>query len=455
MIFMIRKDFFESLFKGTKHDIELRALPSRTTLFTRDVEEIESFCQKRKDENQYFGVGTREGKRGTKEHVREIPALFVDIDFHGGSDAGREASERLSSFTHKPSAVIHSGGGFHAYWFLAKPFTPAIDIEPYLKGLCKNLEGDLKAAECARILRIPGTVNQKYPRSVEIVELDPDRRYEIEDFAAMVVTGDSYRQTLEYADMRGSRKKPAVIYESAPMKPCIDAMLRQNFDKVAHLSRNAISVAIISELMRLGWEERKIAGTILGWNENNIKPINENKLRENLAYTLQQDYGYSCRHDLLKQFCPFASKTLCPYGKEMAKAKYFNNRSFLQYGWQIILKNAPKDVYYIGLPELERRKGVGPGGTIFANEREIAQWSGVSLKSVTPALRELEKYGLITFTIGTPRVWERKATEIRRTLPIPKPSVNGEEKIPGEREKSKHIETVWDKTSMEGGINAY
>ena len=414
-----REDFFNCLYNDTTHDIELRAIPSKKTLFTRNIKDINSFCLEYIHDDLYFGVGTREGKRGKKQNVRETPALYIDIDFKDNSESELEILEKLLLFAPKPSIIIHSGGGLHVYWVLNVPYSPAIEVEPYLKGLCHSLGGDPKAAECSRILRIPETTNHKYPTNVTIHEFTPDLRYDISEFAI-------YRQNLPVT-YKIDKKYNSSDISSNPqiMKPCFTKMLATNFDKTKHISRNEVSVAITSELKRLGYEDEKIIKRVLRWNENNIKNIKREKLLENVNYTLNKDYNYSCFQPLLKIFCQFELQSNCEYYAYKGKKKYFNNRPFLQYGWQNILSNASKDIYYIALPELERRKGVGAGGRIYANQNEIAKCAGISTKNMRTHLKELALHKLIVFEIGTPRVWEGKATMIQRLLPIPKPPMKG------------------------------
>jgi hypothetical protein len=92
----------------------------------------------------------------------------------------------------------------------------------------------------------------------------------------------------------------------------------------------------------------------------------------------------------------------------------------LEYGWQNFLSNSAKDLYYLGIIELERRLGVGAGGNVIANHKRLSQIAGISPKSVGKALLELSQTPLIKhFKMGKPRKWEGKATEIQRAIPIP------------------------------------
>ncbi len=69
----------------------------------------------------YFAVGLRRPgltrwKRGGAAEVVALPALFVDVD-----DTSLETLARLQYAQLKPSCIVSSGGGYHAYWWLNEP----------------------------------------------------------------------------------------------------------------------------------------------------------------------------------------------------------------------------------------------------------------------------------------------------------------------------------------------
>lgn len=179
-----RRLIYELMLSSTNHDIELRALPSRYRVITRSVEKMEWFVRHNWWSNLYFGVYTREGG-GRAEHVREGIWLFADLDFKGYEGGETEALSYLETFEFKPTLLIHSGGGYHAYWMLDE--TIMVDernTRGILLGIADALKSDRAVCDIARILRIPGTYNFKYdpPRLCHIVSYDQDRRYSLSDF---------------------------------------------------------------------------------------------------------------------------------------------------------------------------------------------------------------------------------------------------------------------------------
>lgn len=139
----------------------------------------------------YFAPCLRREKVGKAESAALLPALWVDIDCDGDANRYNTAFDKLNSFELKPSAVVDSGGGLHAYWFLAEPFPLEDDsardkAASILRGLSEALGGDNQYVKSvASVMRLPGSINTKPDRSsatVSVLELHPDRRYTIEQF---------------------------------------------------------------------------------------------------------------------------------------------------------------------------------------------------------------------------------------------------------------------------------
>jgi len=99
----------------------------------------------------YFGVGLRgenfgEHRRGGNDDVVAIPALWADIDILGPAHketalplAEDEALAFLDNLPLKPSIVVNSGHGLHAYWILDKPLV--IETQAQRKNITEALRG--------------------------------------------------------------------------------------------------------------------------------------------------------------------------------------------------------------------------------------------------------------------------------------------------------------------------
>ena len=178
-----RATFFHRLYQYCEGAVELRALPSRKRAFI-DFDwgfNPDPFCQESAKDNLYFGVATRDGKGGGKDNIIHIPALWADIDY---KETPRELiAERLKQFPFNPSIIVRSGGGIHIYWCLKEPADPSEipQVEDANRRIAHALGGDLNACDAARILRVPDTINHKYPAKCEVAQLN-DFHYEVEDF---------------------------------------------------------------------------------------------------------------------------------------------------------------------------------------------------------------------------------------------------------------------------------
>jgi uncharacterized protein DUF3987/primase-like protein len=185
--------FLARLFANTVYDVELRALPSAARLFTRRPLLARRFIEEHgTTQNIHFGVATRE-EGGTKAHCREIVALWADIDFKVTAEP--QAWELIKTFPFPPSLVIRSGGGIHLYWLLdGRVEADAHRIEPILRGLTVALRGDNAAAEIAHVMRVPGSLNQKYTpaRACNLLEANWERRYALADFEQFTLTPDHH-----------------------------------------------------------------------------------------------------------------------------------------------------------------------------------------------------------------------------------------------------------------------
>lgn len=161
--------------------------------------------------NIYFGVHpvteiptlNSLGKPTPPEHVRSriaivaaVNCLFAEYDAKD-FDGNKEATlEHIRTLRPLPSAVVDSGGGYHAYWLLDEPII--IDSD-HGRKLLQHLQatwvdrmgGDDGAKDLARVLRVPGTFNVKpayapdFPQ-VRVLHLDISYLYVLDDLAALL-----------------------------------------------------------------------------------------------------------------------------------------------------------------------------------------------------------------------------------------------------------------------------
>lgn len=131
----------------------------------------------------YFGVLPRLGRQGSQQSVQSASCLYADVD---GGDEGVEGAKALLCECELPlpDIAVKSGGGIHAYWLLKEPILLCSHAQrevynAVLRRLARRIGGssplahaDMSAAECARVLRVPNTINHKRenePRTVKTV----------------------------------------------------------------------------------------------------------------------------------------------------------------------------------------------------------------------------------------------------------------------------------------------
>jgi hypothetical protein len=124
--------------------------------------------------NCYFSVNEvidPESKKASKENIKAVHWLHVDIDARAGHDRIEEldrikrlVTTELPEGVPKPTCVVFSGGGYQCFWKLEEPI-PVYGKEAAWKEAeryNRQLELLFKADSCHnvdRIMRLPGTMN--------------------------------------------------------------------------------------------------------------------------------------------------------------------------------------------------------------------------------------------------------------------------------------------------------
>jgi hypothetical protein len=165
------REYLAALFEGAPGLVEIRPLPSTARAFfaPTDYTGMRAFLERHArdvpSDELFVGVAARrDDTSGTAENCATLRALFADLDFKMLPEA--QARDRLARFRFAPSLVIFSGHGLHAYWLLQEALdltTPAAraSAKQLLVRLAAALGADPSAAEVARVLRPPGTLNRK------------------------------------------------------------------------------------------------------------------------------------------------------------------------------------------------------------------------------------------------------------------------------------------------------
>ncbi len=205
-------DFLTAIFgdKPANHNILVwtlnRSEDSKRNNFFTSIEEAASYAMQNKPEgtDTYFCVGTlpklKKG-RGKLADVLGIGSIHLDVDIQNAAAHKKnnlpatieEAIAFVNSVALKPSIIVFSGYGIHAYWLLKKFIS--FDDEETRQAAMKLIESwqkmfKWKAAQLGydvdatqditRVLRVPDTMNWKVPEApveANVLFLDTTLRY--------------------------------------------------------------------------------------------------------------------------------------------------------------------------------------------------------------------------------------------------------------------------------------
>ena len=173
--------FLKSLYQHCDEGfINLRFLPSKETLSIplSEIETIPAILKTHKDQDCYFAIATRINGDGPKADILQIPFLWVNLDLYKLTDKEKEENrQRFKNSPLKPAFTIDFGGGCYLLWILKEPVSreEIPRVENLLKRLASYFHGDMSATDAS--LRIPGSLNHKYPHTpqVTIKDFHPER----------------------------------------------------------------------------------------------------------------------------------------------------------------------------------------------------------------------------------------------------------------------------------------
>lgn len=263
--------FFEEVFRSIPDEagfIEVRTIGEGeawqewVSLQAHDLDEAMSaaVAQAPAGHDIYFGVLPRMARRGLAIDVRLVSGvLWVDIDAKRfeGRFPKLVALQRLARVQPPPNIIVDSGGGYHAYWLLTEP-VPWDDAEATMRGLAKATGGDA-VYDRARVLRVPGTANQKYPDKplARVVRFDVTRYYRLDDL-------------FDYYELPAA-VGGGLIDDLPLMRPLEDRpRLPEWLEDDIHIGaprgeRSETCFKVILWLFRYGWRESEIRDIFRNW----------------------------------------------------------------------------------------------------------------------------------------------------------------------------------------------
>lgn len=181
--------FLKTIFNGVESGfINIWTLQDKKSHWfeVSEIDKIAEFVKANQDKDVYFGLGLRNkahgmNSRGKNEDVSCITCFWSDIDIKGSAhkqehlpETMEQVTEFLDSLEQKPSIIVGSGNGVHAYWLFDKPVYIGTaehrdNVQRTLQGFQKHINDKAKergwkldnTSDLARVLRVVGSVNQK------------------------------------------------------------------------------------------------------------------------------------------------------------------------------------------------------------------------------------------------------------------------------------------------------
>lgn len=265
------------------------------SLWCKTVEEVARAASRHQGHHTYFapsifhdGLGPHQ--KGRAEDVIGVTALFADLDFAHESKGKPyppdldAALSILRAAPFWPSTIWHTGGGVQAAWFLQETEWLSDVSRPRVAGIVKGwvelLNRHAKAlggwsldpvGNVDRVLRLPGSMNVKAiygtPRPVTVIELDPDRRFDLDDFEAFVDVApadpDEIRRPsgiILSRDPRPPKEMCAVLWE---MDSKFRATWQRRRPDLPDNSLSSYDMSLANIAVRSGFTDQEAADLIL------------------------------------------------------------------------------------------------------------------------------------------------------------------------------------------------
>ena len=231
-----------------------------------EYDELVQFAESQRA-NIYFGVCPRPNiGDAVDQNIVTVRCVWCDIDDVTVEEVQQrwKAAEIL-----RPSIVINSGNGVHAYWLLDEDLTSADKrdrLVTMLPGFYAAFDGD-HVQNLSRVMRPPGTVNYKRARNgkprapCSLISCQPELRYPLSAFAAW----------LESAEPRVRDRDDAPTTDAkTELSP--GSAFERHADVVALASRLGLpsqdrsqrDFAVVCDLLRLGLAPEEIWPLVAG-----------------------------------------------------------------------------------------------------------------------------------------------------------------------------------------------
>ena len=320
---MDSKQFFEELFEGMIEAGTFAYIwaPGHGSTYFTSTEKAAARVEEIKAGNDvYYGLGATRAllgkdRRPSNLQVCGIPGLWLDLDIAGPAHkkenlpASREDALDLldKNLPLKPTILVDSGHGLHAYWLFKEPwmfesederiqaatllrrFVLSFKFHPAIRGWTLDSVFDL-----ARVLRVPGTGNHKDPENVipcTVIKFDEKNRYNPEDFEKFFVDTSEAGSDDHITSLLSGDKNPLKLFLRVGATPPHEKMetlktVEPKFEATWNRARpdmkdqslSTYEMSLVSLTVSYGWDNQEIADLVVAFRRRhgkNDKEVNK------------------------------------------------------------------------------------------------------------------------------------------------------------------------------------
>ena len=280
-------------------------LPDKRSRWFRTTNEgIESAADtvdRLRDRNDiYLGAGLSSKSFGSRQRVvaadtSGIAAVWIDIDYLNDTAHKKQnlppdqdaALELLNEGPRPPSIVVHSGHGLQAWWLFDEPLmfsnrgeqVAAQELVKSWNQLYRDLAAkrswDLDATwDLARVMRLPGSLNQKSdpPPPVRLLSIDDQLTYPAAELRELCGAPEKLtaaqleeKVPLDFGfELRREAEPPFQKWEVLRgAEPQVEQTWRRRRMKMSDQSPSAYDMALANFAAMAGWEDQEIVDLLV------------------------------------------------------------------------------------------------------------------------------------------------------------------------------------------------
>ena len=266
----------------------------------------------------YTGVGVapmdallRSSQRAVADAIAGIAGMWSDVDYAGKNHAKprlpqteEEALELVAAMPVRPTILVHSGHGLQAWWLFKKPWMFQNGEREEAQALIRDWQGHMarlakrrgwvvdSTHDLARVMRLPGTVNNKAePVPVRVIwsdgpRIDRDEARLYIDAASPEVVLRPEAQDRPAIDADGTGELVLDPAAEPPFEKFLalmenDAKWKRSWERrrsdLSDQSASSYDLSLASIAVSVGWTDQEIANLIIA---NRRRHGDDLKLRE-------------------------------------------------------------------------------------------------------------------------------------------------------------------------------